>query len=184
MIKKLPIYFSVIIVAIASIFWVNGLILAWVSPESPPPTDNVDTPIMGNWYPVSHGPNTSGGQHLLVDFTAQSDVTGGSYFTNLGGTNGIRIEEEGYYHIEFVALVYLQTAGDYGHVYLNRNGGYIDLDHGAWSTGATWEDRHCSWKGWVNAGDVIQANIYHQSATLYYWHAGPLYTRLTIEKIE
>ncbi|MFH1866584.1 MAG: tail fiber domain-containing protein [Patescibacteria group bacterium] len=39
------IYFSIIVVAIASIFWVNGLILAWSPPSASPPNSNVAAPI-------------------------------------------------------------------------------------------------------------------------------------------
>ena len=39
------IYFSIIIIAIASIFWVNGLILAWSPPSASPPNSNVAAPI-------------------------------------------------------------------------------------------------------------------------------------------
>lgn len=38
-------YFSVIIMAIASIFWVNGLILAWTAPTAVPPGSNVAAPL-------------------------------------------------------------------------------------------------------------------------------------------
>jgi len=143
----------------------------------------IGTPIMGNWYPTAHGPNTSGGQHILVTFNASQNVTEASYFTNLGGTSGIRVNVAGYYHVEFVTLVYLGAAGDYGHVYLRRNGGNIDLDHGHYRTEASWDDRHCSWKGYMSANDYIQVNIYHQTATSYWYHAGPLYTRLTIQRL-
>ena len=141
------------------------------------------TPIMGTWYPTAHGPNTIGGQHILVIFNGSQYITDSSYFTNLGGTAGIRVNVAGYYHVEFVALVYLKNAGDYGHVYLRRNGGNIDLDHAHALTAASWDDRHCSWKGYMSANDYIQVNIYHQLATTYWYHAGPTYTRLTIQRL-
>ena len=140
---------------------------------------------MGNWYPSAHGPNTGGGQHIYITFDKQFDVTDPSYFTNLGGKSGIRIEKEGYYHVELVTLVYLGCTGDYGHVYLRTSSGYpyLDLEHAHGAYGAGWDDRHNSWKGWLDAGEVISAHVYHHCATPYYYHNGPLYTRLTIEKL-
>jgi len=43
--NQIIIYFSIIIIAIASIFWVNGLILAWSSPSVSPPQGNVNAPL-------------------------------------------------------------------------------------------------------------------------------------------
>ncbi|MBU1255826.1 hypothetical protein KKH35_03070, partial [Patescibacteria group bacterium] len=44
-INQTIIYFSIIIIAIASIFWVNGLILAWSPPSASPPSSNVSPPL-------------------------------------------------------------------------------------------------------------------------------------------
>jgi len=43
--QTIALYFSVIIMAIASIFWVNGLILAWTAPTAVPPAGNVAAPL-------------------------------------------------------------------------------------------------------------------------------------------
>ena len=43
--QTIGLYFSVVIIAIASIFFVNGLILAWTPPASTPPAGNVDAPL-------------------------------------------------------------------------------------------------------------------------------------------
>jgi len=43
--QTIALYFSVIIMAIASIFWVNGLILAWTAPTAVPPGSNVAAPL-------------------------------------------------------------------------------------------------------------------------------------------
>ncbi len=141
-------------------------------------------PIMGNWYPSAHGGNASTppGKQFYVTFDKEFDVTNKSYFTNLGGNSGIRIEKKGYYHIECRLLVYV-SPGDYGYAYLYLGGRNIDLDHSHNPNAVSWDDRHMSWKGNVNAKTVVKACVYHHKASNYPYHSGPIYTWLTIHKI-
>ncbi len=142
------------------------------------------TPIMGSWYPTAHGPNAStpGGQQINIVFDGENSVTDQACFSSLDGGKEIRIEKEGYYHLEAVALVYVKP-GDYGHLYLYIDGNYVDIDHSHSPSGVTWDDRHSSWKGYVKAGSVVSASVHHHLVTNYWYHQGSHYTRLTIHKI-
>jgi len=61
-----------------------------------------------------------------------------------------------------------------------KNGQAIDVDHSHNGTAVNWDDRHITYMGKFEKGDMINLQVKHNKQTNYAYHHGPLYTRLTV----
>ena len=138
--------------------------------------------IIGQWHTTKMPKITPGKTKIKIKITPDKESynTNKNYFTKR--KRGIIIHVAGYYKITGRTLVYI-SPNDWGHFYLDKNGSSLDCDHGHGQVSG-WDDRHVNYTGYLTKGDIISLAVYHHKATKYAYNSDPVFTRLTIEKLD
>ncbi|MBU2579531.1 hypothetical protein KKF19_00955 [Patescibacteria group bacterium] len=121
--QTIALYFSIIIVAIASVFWVNGLILAWTTPVSAPPGSNVAAPLnVGSTAQTKSGSLISSSDMRAPIFYDQNNT--GYYVDPAGMSNMNRVDfSYGYDRDNTAYYLDLNNTSKFNAVYANSYSG-------------------------------------------------------------
>lgn len=148
------------------------------------------TPIMAQWYPGGHGGGVAG--HHLVHWDTEAFNTNPDYLQKIDG-NRIAFKKAGYYQVSAIVLIEQYHAGSSCHSYLRKNnhnvtdGQVLDLAHGPYyfprNDTNTWDDRHNEYAGYFEEGEFVSVNVHKNHTWGQIYHHGPIYTRLTITRL-